>query len=116
MADFISSVILAFKLMDIGKTTLFGQYYDLRGGASERLTVAAGDSVNSLGTAANVFSTGLQMYGVGVVQELEGAGINLYAYYRHYEGELSLVDNGVVAKANNFEDLDIVMTGAIIKF
>jgi predicted porin len=104
------------KFNSLGKTTLFGQYYDLDGGASERLTVAGGDAVNSLGSNANVFSSGLQMYGGGIVQELSGAGINLYAYYRHYEGELSIADDGVVAKAKDFEDLDIVMTGAIIKF
>ncbi len=104
------------KFNSLGKTTLFGQYYDLDGGASERLSVSGSDAINSLGSSANVFSSGLKMYGGGIVQELEGASINLYAYYRHYEGELSLADDGVVAKAKEFEDLDIVMTGAIIKF
>jgi predicted porin len=104
------------KFMSLGKTTIFGQYYDLNGGASERLSVAAGDAVNGAGGAANVFSSELQMYGVGLVQELEGANINLYAYYRHLEGELSLARAGAVTKANAFEDLDLVMTGAIIKF
>lgn len=103
------------KWFPLGKTTVFGQYYNLEGGASERLTVAAGDPTNNTGGAANVFSTGLEMYGGGVVQELSAASMSLYLYYRHYEGELTLVDGGIVAPAD-LEDLDVVVGGAIIKF
>ncbi|WP_295558521.1 hypothetical protein [uncultured Hyphomicrobium sp.] len=104
------------KWFPIGKTTLFGQYYDLDGGASERLTVDAGDPTNNLGADANVFSTGLQMYGGGVVQELSAASMSLYLYYRHLEADLTLVDNGVTASATDLEDLDVVVGGGIIKF
>ena len=90
------------KFIPLGKTTIFGQYYDYDGGANQRSTVG-GDEI---------MSTGIEMWGVGVVQGLDAAAMHLYAYYRHYEGELELDTAGSVP----LEDLDIVMTGAIIKF
>lgn len=104
------------KFNSLGKTTLFGQYYDLDGGANARLTVAGTDAINSGIGDANIFSTGLQMTGGGIVQELSAAGMNLYLYYRHYEGDATLVNDGIVSKSANFEDLDVVVGGAIIKF
>jgi predicted porin len=104
------------KFFDLGRTTIFGQYYDLEGGANARLTVAAGDAINSGIGDANVFSSGLQMVGGGVVQEISSASMSLYVYYRHLEGDVTLANNGIVAKAAGFEDLDIVVSGAIIKF
>ncbi len=111
------------KFIEIGKTTFFGQYYDLDGGASERRTVAAADPINPLGENAHIFSTGVQMWGGGVIQELSKV-INLYAYYRHYEGELALTEadgtpNGAGADGPTtvpIDDLDVVMSGALIKF
>lgn len=103
------------KWIPLGKTTVFGQYYDLDGGASERLSVGAGDALNTLGGSANVLSTNLEMWGGGVVQELSNASMSLYLYYRHYEGGITLVDGGATATPK-IEDLDVVVGGAIIKF
>ncbi len=104
------------KFMELGKTTFFGQYYDLDGGASARITVAGDDAINPGIGDANFFSTSLQVVGGGVVQELEGAATNLYLYYRHVEGDVTLVNDGIVSTALPFEDLDVVVGGAIIKF
>ncbi len=104
------------KFNSLGKTTVFGQYYNLEGGANARLTVGAGDAINSGIGDANIFSTELQMYGGGVVQEISAASMSLYLYYRHYEGEVTLVNDGNVANSAGFEDLDVVVGGGIIKF
>jgi len=104
------------KFNSLGKTTLFGQYYDFDGGASERLTVGVGDPINPFATEANVFSSALQMWGGGIVQELSAASMLLYAYYRHYEADLTLVHNDVVMPSVPLDDLDVVVSGAIIKF
>jgi predicted porin len=115
------------KWIPLGKTNFFGQYYKLEGGGSERLSVegngvdsdgnpVAIDPTNTLGGDANVFSTGLTMYGGGVVQELSAASMSLYLYYRHFEADLTLVDNGVTQAVTDLEDLDVVVGGAIIKF
>jgi hypothetical protein len=41
----------------------------------------------------------------------------LYLSYRHYEADVTLTDDGGnLDESNPLEDLDILMTGAIIKF
>ncbi len=106
------------KFFELGKTTLFGQYYDYDGGANGRLTVDADDPIHGsplLGDA-NVFSSSLQMYGGGVVQEIASASMLLYLYYRHYETDLALVNDDVVFQSAPLESLDVVVGGGLIKF
>jgi hypothetical protein len=99
------------KFTSLGKTTLFGQYYNLDGGSDDLR-----DSNAVLGVG-NIAGTELQMYGGGIVQGIDAAAMLLYVYYRHYEGDLDLVNNaGVPVISNNFEDLDMVVAGGIIKF
>jgi hypothetical protein len=112
------------KWIDLGKTTIFGQYYDYDGGANENRAVdgpdgGVSDPLNPFAVNdAAIFSTGIQMWGVGVVQGIDAAAMHLYAYYRHYEADLTLLDPGAGPPATpvDLEDLDIVMGGAIIKF
>lgn len=106
------------KWFPVGKTTLFGQYYDFEGGASERDTFDGGSAFSGLANDSYILSSGLEMWGLGAMQDLHNAGMKLYVLYRHYEADLTLIEK---AGANNtaavdLEDLDIVITGAIIKF
>jgi predicted porin len=112
------------KWFDLGKTTLFAQYYDHDGGANNRRTIADADPVNPFAAdagagAERIFATGVEMVGVGVVQEISNASMLLYTYYRHYEADLTVMQGtaGLGATADaQLEDLDIVMSGAMIKF
>ena len=57
------------------------------------------------------------MWGVGIIQDIEGAAMHLYALYRHYEADVDLTNGRRGCRTPvRLEDLDIVMTGAIIKF
>jgi hypothetical protein len=58
------------------------------------------------------------MWGLGVAQDLSKASMTLYALYRHFEADVVLTqDAGAgIAGSEPLEDLDILMTGAIIKF
>lgn len=106
------------KWFDAGKTTLFGQYYQMEGGANERQAVGAGDAINPVGFgAAHIFSSELDMWGLGVAQDLSKSML-LYALFRHYEADVVLTQNAGagITESNPLEDLDILMTGAIIKF
>ncbi len=116
------------KFNALGKTTLFGQYYDYSGGANGRRTIdgtdgGVADPLNpfAVGGDSAVWSSGMQVYGGGIVQGLDAASILIYAYYRHYEADLTArqlnggVANGAIAGVA-LEDLDVVMTGALIKF
>lgn len=108
------------KFYDLGKTTIYGEYYDYSGAPIAR-TIGAGDAVNPLGTTAAVFNTGVQVWGAGIAQGIDSAAMTVYLSYRHVEGDLTLkgvaggVANGPIAEAS-FEDLDLVMSGAIIRF
>ena len=109
------------KFFPLGKTTIYGEYYDYEGGAQAR-TLGAADPVNPFaGSAAAIWETGLQVYGLGIAQGLDNAATVLYLSYRHVEADLTVrqvvggVANGAIADAP-VEDLDLVQAGAIIKF
>lgn len=84
-----------------GKTTLFGQYYDLDGGASARTTFA-GDAI---------LATGLTSYGGGIVQSIVDKEMQLYALARRYRGSVT-----TSAGSPGLKPLDIYMAGAIVRF
>jgi predicted porin len=106
------------KWLPLGKTTIYGEYYDYEGGSNTRTLDAA-----FAGTAANaaVLSTGLESYGFGIAQGLDAAAMTLYLSYRHVEGDIT-VANTVLGVATGapinvpLEDLDLVFGGGIIKF
>jgi hypothetical protein len=107
------------KWFDLGKTTLFAQYYDHDGGANNRMRIDGADPINPHNGNSRIWSTGVEMVGGGVIQEISAAAMLLYVYYRHYEADLEVLSGttgpGVVLDAQ-LDDLDIVMSGAMIKF
>lgn len=109
------------KFVEYGKTTVYGEYYDYNGGANGRRTVATTDALNPFGTTAAIWSSGLEMFGAGIIQGYDDAGLQIYLSYRHYEADLKLrqLVGGVATGAISdvpLEDLDVVMSGAIVKF
>jgi predicted porin len=109
------------KFFDVGKTTLYGEYYNYDGGGNSRRTIEAGDPINPFGGDAAIWATGVESFGAGVAQGFDNAALIVYLQYRHVEADLALrqlaggVAAGPVADAQ-LDDLDIVFTGAIIKF
>jgi predicted porin len=96
------------KWIPLGKTTIFGQYYNADGGATDRTYTTAGRMLNSE----------LDIYSLGIMQGVDAAAMNLYAMYRHVEAEATTTNGGGVGVAGTiqFEDVDMFMSGAIIKF
>jgi hypothetical protein len=93
------------KWFPIGKTTVFGEYRKDDAGAS--LTNANGPlEVNTRG-ADITFIAG------GVVQNIESAAMDLYAIYRHAEGDYI---RGTTGAKVDIDDFDMVITGARIQF
>lgn len=113
------------KFVELGKTTIYGEYYDYEGGANSRRVVLGADPINPLVTSAAVWSTGVEVYGFGIAQGLDKAATVLYLSYRHVEADLKLkgitannatgVADGAIVDSS-LEDLDLVQAGAIIKF
>ena len=91
------------KFFDHGKTTIFGQYYKNDGGSQDRDFNGLGDIVESK----------LESFGVGIVQGIDAAAMHVYLTYRHYEGDVTA---GAALTNEELDDLDVVMSGAIIRF
>lgn len=111
------------KFNDLGKTTLYGEYMKLAAGAQigdTRGDIRTFDSAfPSLGPGNN-FSRGSEVWfwGIGINQNIEKAAMDVYLAYRHYEGEITLSDTTNTGAVQTFaiEDMDQIMTGAIIRF
>ncbi|WP_246274540.1 porin [Hyphomicrobium sulfonivorans] len=103
------------KWNELGKTTLFGQYYNYTGGGITQ-NVSAADPINLAGGQAQIFSSEVNMWGVGVMQKIDAADMKLYAMYRNYEFDLELARNGFVSQSAPLEDFQVLMTGAVINF
>ncbi len=107
------------KWNDLGKTTLFVQYYKNEGGANGRRGLDAGDAANPFAVDSRIFATELDSIGGGIVQGIDSAAMHLYLTYRHYQASVTALSGTAGAGAlgsANLEDLDVVMGGAIIRF
>ena len=107
------------KWNDLGKTTLFVQYYKNEGGANGRRALAAGDAANPFAVESRILDTELESFGAGIAQGVDAAAMHLYLTYRHYEANVTALSGtaGAGALGNvSLEDLDVVMGGAIIRF
>ena len=96
------------KWIPLGKTTLFGQYYKNNGGTFSSSSAV----INVTGVEERVQSSELDIYSLGIMQGVDAAAMNFYALYRHVEAEAT----GTGGSHVDFEDVDLFMTGAIIKF
>ncbi|MFN0219184.1 MAG: porin [Hyphomicrobium sp.] len=99
------------KWNSLGKTTIFGQYFMNEGGTQDRDVRLGIGGVNQ----GDVQDSELESFGVGIVQGIDAAAMHVYLTYRHYEGEVTANNAGVVTDFD-LDDLDVVMGGAIIRF
>jgi hypothetical protein len=89
------------KWLPLGKTTIFGEYRKDDPGAN----VSAAGVQNTRGAD-------ITFYAGGVVQNIEAAAMDLYAIYRHAEGDFTNTAGGKV----EIDDFDMLITGARIQF
>ncbi|MGI9388058.1 MAG: porin, partial [Methyloligellaceae bacterium] len=94
----------------LGATRIYGEYYMSEDRTS---TVATADAVAGV-AVGDVVDTGINGWGIGLVQAIDNAAMELYIGYRHFE--VDQFDINGVANAVSFEDFDVVITGARIKF
>lgn len=90
------------KWFPIGKTTIFGQYYHNDGGTTER----------NYDVVGHVITSELDIYSLGIMQGVDAAAMNFYALYRNVQAEANTDVGGNL----DFEDVDLFLAGAIIKF
>lgn len=90
----------------LGKTTIYGQYYQNDGGSQDRRFRVAG-------VGGDIVESELTSWGAGIIQGIDAAAMHVYVTYRHYEGD---VTTGPALNQFSVDDLDVVMGGAIIRF
>jgi len=104
------------KVFAAGATRIYGVYYHSE---DKLVSAATGDDLDADALVnASFGATGIQGWGVGIVQAIDSAAIELYAAYRHYEvDQVDVFDaGGNRLAADSFQDMDAFVTGARIKF
>ncbi len=110
------------KINSLGKSTIYGEFYVYDGGAPTALLVGPGDALNPTGLGTwTVWQSDMNVVGGGLAQGLDAASAILYLSYRHVSGDVTLRQlNGVAATGPlagaPIDDLDLILTGAIINF
>jgi hypothetical protein len=92
----------------LGNTVLYGEFANVDNGGQAVFRDAAGAPAVSPLAGVN---TNVDVWGLGVVQHIDAAAMELYLSYRNYSGEISL--GGESAKT---DDMNIVVGGARIRF
>lgn len=105
------------KFFPIGKSTIFGEYRQDDRGSNTGFSSEANNSANSF-LAGDLKNADLEFWSAGVVQNIDAAAMDLYVIYRHSEGDLTLATgaNGIGRNKVELDDMDMVITGARIKF
>lgn len=104
-------------ITSLGPTAFYGEY----GRFKNYLTVTDDpDLIDSLGgnglAGDRINSTDRDVWGLGVVQHIEAAEMQVYLGYRHNEADIDLVDGGGAITSSGLESFDTVVTGAKISF
>lgn len=105
----------------LGKTAIygeFGQYNDMFYNNGADGAAEAEISTALTGGAANIITgSEAKVFGIGLVQYIDAAAMQLYVAYRHHEINFDAVDagNNAVA-ANGIKDFDSVLMGGRIEF
>jgi hypothetical protein len=100
------------KWTPLGHTVVYGEYERFNDG----LALGGGpflvDFMGHNGGTALVTGSEVNLWGVGVVQEIDAAAMSLWLSYRRMDGEIDLDGGGTLS----FDDFQYVKGGALINF
>ena len=116
----------------MGLTTLYGEYarHEVGAGLTSTGGNTCGSFINNAGGSVSVPSTGVQgglgclananvdLWGLGVNQQITAANMDLYVSYRHFDPDVKTNTTGssIGAVSAQIKQFDAVMMGAIIRF
>lgn len=103
------------KFFSLGSTTIYAEY----GQKDDAFTASMYDS--------GVNTSELEQVGVGVVQNIDAAAMQMWLSWRHYEGDIgcsnasaiagaACSDFGLTSANNELDDFDLIKFGALINF
>jgi hypothetical protein len=113
------------KLNALGPTAFYGEYgrfWDyvsagLDPAAVASLAIGGVQSCSVAGVACRVSGDHAEVWGVGVVQHIEEAEMQIYLGFRHHDAEFDLVDGGGARiAASGTEAFDTIVVGSKIEF
>jgi hypothetical protein len=112
----------------LGNTVLYGEYARVDdgvnacgtgpaagyvgGGCRNEVDFGGANAAHLINEGGNA-SSEVTVWGLGIVQNIDAAAMELYLSYRHYEGEATNSAHGATFQ---YQDLDIVLGGARIRF
>jgi hypothetical protein len=100
----------------LGNTVLYGEYTRVEDGVQSTTNTVAGGSRNANGVGLNSEAT---VWGLGIVQHVDAAAMEVFLAYRHYDGSVgAFVTGGEIPVQHPASDseMDVVMGGARIRF
>ena len=89
-----------------GNTVLYGEWARVNDGASGLIT-ADGDSL---------FNTSVDMWGLGVVQHIDAAAMEVYLAYRQFEASADSLAGGPWGVGGDLDTLRVLTGGARVRF
>jgi hypothetical protein len=107
---------LRTRLSALGHTVFYGEYLNGQDGAD-----GAGVNVDVGGTVADatLTNTELEVWGVGVVQEVDAAAMSVWVKYRNLSFDANAtnaIDQEEIDEAGGFEDFHYIGVGGLINF
>ncbi len=100
-----------------GKTTLFGEYNKYEGGSLVGGLFTATDAALAGAVGGIIVGTDVSVWGLGVVQTIDAAAMDLYLTYRNYSADLATTDGlGARTAAPTIKDFDVITFGGRIQF
>lgn len=101
------------RFTSLGTTTFYGEYGRANGGV-EGLNVSVNSAIG--GDIDFVTKSEMDIWGVGAVQQIRAANMDVFLSYRHFSADVKgLEANGTLISAP-IEDADIVFAGSRIRF
>ncbi len=105
------------KLNALGPTAFYGEYGWFKDFICATDNVDLFDALNSTGAATRIAGNEADVWGIGVVQHIEAAEMQIYIGYRHHTASFDLVDGGgATVAARGVEDFDTIIAGSKIAF
>jgi hypothetical protein len=101
----------------LGKTVFYGEYSRVENGAENFsnngvVLLVGPPAASTTPSGIPAISSTAEMWGIGVVQHIDAAAMELYLSYRKYRAEFDGIPSAVIS----IDDLDMVVGGARIKF
>lgn len=108
-----------------GQNSLEGEHYYIKGGINTKINPLGNtvfyaeynnkqDSLLSLLQAAGATGSEYELFGIGVVQNIDAAAMSMWLSYRHYDAEVDGLGAG--GTTLDVDDFDLVKFGALIAF